>query len=277
MGQLSADEAAREVGVKPFTLREWARKGWVPSVVRDGCAKARWYDLDELRSAVARLCAPRASKTCLRCSQLLPLDQFRFRKVDTERRWPSSDCNDCHKAYNLELRIAAKDAAGKVHVTRREALERRAEAARTKAIRYAAYLVRMEELRRTKLSLTAEERETLRRSKVQRSVDQQRWRYNNDPDYQARCKAKKIRRKRAINGSKVEPVNREVVAARDGWRCAICGKRVTRKTWSLDHVVPLAQGGDHGYHNLVLAHRRCNSRRGPGRLPSQAPLFPRPA
>ena len=76
--------------------------------------------------------------------------------------------------------------------------------------------------------------------------------------------------------TQVEPVSHPVVAERDGWRCAICRRRVTRETWSLDHVVPLSKGGAHTYANVVLAHKRCNSLRGAGRFPVQAPLFSLP-
>jgi 5-methylcytosine-specific restriction endonuclease McrA len=122
-------------------------------------------------------------------------------------------------------------------------------------------------------ALVSKSPEQRRLAKIARGIERQRERYNADPDYQARVKAKKIRRTRAIKGTQVEPVNREIVAARDGWRCGICGGKVTRATWSMDHVVPLARGGSHTYLNVVLAHIRCNSRRGAGRRPVQAPLF----
>lgn len=94
------------------------------------------------------------------------------------------------------------------------------------------------------------------------------------PDCRAPAKrATDIRRSRMKAGTQVEPVSHLVVAERDGWRCAICRGKVTRADWSLDHVVPLSKGGPHTYANVVLAHRRCNSKRGAGRLPVQAPLF----
>lgn len=104
----------------------------------------------------------------------------------------------------------------------------------------------------------------------------ERRRLARDPEHQrARIVAAKTKRKRAIAGAYVEPVNRERIAMRDGWRCAICFGRVTRKTWSLDHVVPVSDGGEHSYRNVVLTHLLCNISRGPGRRPSQAPLFAR--
>lgn len=62
------------------------------------------------------------------------------------------------------------------------------------------------------------------------------------------------------------------IAERDGWRCHICGKRVTQKNWSLDHLVPVVAGGAHTRANVALAHRNCNAARGPGRIPAQLRL-----
>jgi 5-methylcytosine-specific restriction endonuclease McrA len=97
------------------------------------------------------------------------------------------------------------------------------------------------------------------------------------PDCRSPSKrAADVARRRMKAGAQVEPVSHLVVAERDGWRCAICRRKVTRANWSLDHVVPVSQGGAHTYANVVLAHRHCNSLRGAGRFPVQAPLFPLP-
>lgn len=59
------------------------------------------------------------------------------------------------------------------------------------------------------------------------------------------------------------------VADRDGWRCHICHKAVPdreSKSRSLDptidHLIPLAAGGEHVPENVALAHFLCNSKRG---------------
>jgi 5-methylcytosine-specific restriction endonuclease McrA len=54
------------------------------------------------------------------------------------------------------------------------------------------------------------------------------------------------------------------------WRCHICGaltlKQMRGTTHLLapeiDHVVPLARGGEHTYANTACAHRRCNQAKG---------------
>lgn len=61
-------------------------------------------------------------------------------------------------------------------------------------------------------------------------------------------------------------VRRTKVFEKDRYRCWICGVRC-RRTWqgnhpreaTLDHVKPLAKGGDHDWHNVRCACRRCNS------------------
>lgn len=75
-------------------------------------------------------------------------------------------------------------------------------------------------------------------------------------------------RRRALKSQAAtgEAVDLEKVAARDRWKCGICGKRVHKsKVWphplspSLDHLVPLSQGGAHDPANVGLAHLVCNT------------------
>lgn len=82
-----------------------------------------------------------------------------------------------------------------------------------------------------------------------------------------------VRRARMKNASVIEPINLQVLAERDHWICHICKKKVTKRTWSHDHLIPLALGGDHSYLNVALAHLRCNIRRGTGRIPAQLRLL----
>jgi 5-methylcytosine-specific restriction endonuclease McrA len=58
----------------------------------------------------------------------------------------------------------------------------------------------------------------------------------------------------------------QLVYVADG-RCWICRHPVLGD-WSMDHVIPLAKGGDHTYNNVRLTHARCNSDKG-ARLPDE--------
>lgn len=80
------------------------------------------------------------------------------------------------------------------------------------------------------------------------------------------------RRHALKHGATVGIIDLEAIKVRDRMRCCICGKKVAESDFSLDHTVPLSLGGTHSQENLRVAHRRCNSRRGAGRLPVQMVL-----
>lgn len=89
----------------------------------------------------------------------------------------------------------------------------------------------------------------------------------------ARARARNLlrcaRRRGLLAAAFVEYVDPDVLFARDGWRCHICRRRVDRRLSgnhrmgaTVDHLVPLADGGAHSYANTALAHRACNSSKG---------------
>lgn len=85
----------------------------------------------------------------------------------------------------------------------------------------------------------------------------------------ARKREKDHRRRARLLSAFVEDVNIDVLWERDGGVCGICGALVDRDlAWpgrmvaTIDHVVPLARGGEHSYANAQLAHMGCNARKG---------------
>jgi hypothetical protein len=73
-------------------------------------------------------------------------------------------------------------------------------------------------------------------------------------------------RRRALAGAQFTVFERTQVYERDGWICQLCLRPTNRAftygdPWSptLDHIVPLADGGDHTLENCQLAHHLCNS------------------
>jgi 5-methylcytosine-specific restriction endonuclease McrA len=70
------------------------------------------------------------------------------------------------------------------------------------------------------------------------------------------------RRRARLLENPYEPIERQSVFDRDGWRCHLCGGEVTREDVSIDHLLPLARGGSHTYENVATAHYRCNVTRG---------------
>ncbi|PYC75203.1 hypothetical protein C7C45_04865 [Micromonospora arborensis] len=72
------------------------------------------------------------------------------------------------------------------------------------------------------------------------------------------------RRARDHGAPAVELVKRREVFERDGWLCQLCGEPTLRETGtdprsaSVDHTIPLTEGGSHTYDNTVTAHLACN-------------------
>ena len=76
------------------------------------------------------------------------------------------------------------------------------------------------------------------------------------------------RRARVANATLVDSVDRLAVFERDKWVCQLCHGRVPKtakfphpQSASIDHVIPLSQGGEESYRNCVLAHFGCNARK----------------
>lgn len=109
---------------------------------------------------------------------------------------------------------------------------------------------------------------------------QQEWRKNNlekareltrlwqrrNPDKKQESVTR--RRVRQI-GNGCEKYSRAAVIKRDNSRCHICGKLVKKTELTLDHLIPISQGGPDTFNNVSVAHKSCNSKRGPGRIPAQ--------
>lgn len=63
-----------------------------------------------------------------------------------------------------------------------------------------------------------------------------------------------VHRKPSVKPAKY---SKATVLARDGHKCAYCGKPAT----TVDHIVPKKHGGDNSYENCVAACLRCNSKK----------------
>jgi len=90
--------------------------------------------------------------------------------------------------------------------------------------------------------------------------------------FKDRVLADSHRRRAKFKEQYVEDVRLDVLYARDKAKCGICGKKVPPvgslprkrdpRMASIDHVVPLVEGGQHSYANTRLSHYRCNLSRG---------------
>ncbi len=88
---------------------------------------------------------------------------------------------------------------------------------------------------------------------------------NMTPERYARKQAADIRRRHQLKSTQVEPIISKDIFERDNWICHLCGNPVDPTLeWpdpmspSLDHIVPLANGGSHTEDNVACSHLRCN-------------------
>lgn len=96
--------------------------------------------------------------------------------------------------------------------------------------------------------------------------------YKTKPEeYGERHRKRDAARRARKVGATIELFTHQEVFERDAWLCGICSTAVDRTlsyphpmSPSLDHVVPLARGGEHSRANTRLAHLNCNVRRGVG-------------
>ena len=78
---------------------------------------------------------------------------------------------------------------------------------------------------------------------------------------------KQIQKARRM-GAIIETIDRRKVYAKDNYICQLCNQPTDPSAhhWdnnypSIDHIKPLAKGGNHTYDNVQTAHRGCNSRK----------------
>ena len=63
--------------------------------------------------------------------------------------------------------------------------------------------------------------------------------------------------------------HRKALYNRDNWQCQYCGEGLERRTVTIDHVLPRAQGGKTTWLNCVTSCTGCNKDKG-DRTPAQA-------
>lgn len=85
-----------------------------------------------------------------------------------------------------------------------------------------------------------------------------RWREENYERHLAQARVYAATRRARARGQFIENVDAFVVYERDQGICGICGESVPRERFDVDHIVPLAKGGEHSYANVQAAHPSCN-------------------
>jgi 5-methylcytosine-specific restriction endonuclease McrA len=66
------------------------------------------------------------------------------------------------------------------------------------------------------------------------------------------------------------PFSKRNIMIRDNFECAYCG---TNRELTIDHIIPVCQGGKNTWENCITACRECNNKKG-RRTPREAKMFP---
>jgi 5-methylcytosine-specific restriction endonuclease McrA len=107
---------------------------------------------------------------------------------------------------------------------------------------------------------------------AQRQHRRQKDRLRTDPEYARRrseiMRRVKVNRRHRIRAAFIARVDLDYIYRRDRGRCGICRKRVNLSLRapnpmcaSIDHLIPIGDGGTHEPANVQLAHMVCNSRK----------------
>lgn len=169
------------------------------------------------------------------------------------------ECPNCGKPMRRQSRLCKTCWITTNHRNKNDVLLRRREQSRRYRQEHADSFKAAQAKWREKNRERERERARLYRKQNPQCVKETARRYNLAHPEKAidRCSKRRARQTLAT----VESVQRVVVYERDGGKCHLCGKRVNRKHWHLDHIVPLSQGGCHSYQNVAVACPACNQRK----------------
>lgn len=224
---------------RPVRTRDWCNRHYL-RLRRHGDPLAGRPPWDEFEIPV--------EKTCTRCGETKPLEQFATRSGARDGHSPW--CKACFKDHYRKT----ADAAG---VRRREWIHAnpnyfkdyyRANRAKKIAAARQYAVAHAEERREWMRRYAAENREKIN------AASREYQRRTGHKYSKARMLAKRTR--------VVETVDRREVFTRGAGRCGICAEPVDLATFHIDHIIPLARGGEHSYANTQPAHPLCNLQKG---------------
>lgn len=197
----------------------------VAAVQRDGARGCAGQDHDDAE----RLGVLVSERRCPRCDTVKPLSGF---EKGARKDGTHTYCRECMKAYKRE----------------RYAKNPGPERERCRAYNKANPHVPREAMRR------------MREKDPAGSLAKAReWRAANPEKVSAHDAKKHAIRRGAARGGRVTAAEWATIKERHQHRCAYCGCKPGRLT--MDHIIPLARGGQHEPGNIAPACSRCNSRK----------------
>lgn len=182
------------------------------------------------------------TKLCIKCETEKPIDQFYKNKIRKDGHYPyCKEC--CYKDYRK--RYEKSEVHQQAIVNRKYYDETREE--REKAIKRRYSQSEKGKASQRRYSKTEKCRATRRRY-VQSLKGKQRW----------RSYVHARRAKRRDNGGSYTPEEWKALCSLYDYRCLCCGEIFEFDDLTVDHVVPIAQGGTSNIENLQPLCLPCN-------------------
>jgi len=183
-------------------------------------------------------------KTCKRCEQAKPLDQYY--KDSRGKGGLFARCKKCHNSSAMNWAKNNRDKVNSIAKTYRDNHKQET------AERVSAYY------EKNRSSLLVKKKQYRETQKEVISEYQKEW-YKRNP--QKGSEYAHRRRVRILNGDVRTVTNKDWVSLLNRFdnRCAYCG---CREELTKDHVVPISRGGRHSVGNIVPACWKCNMSKG---------------
>jgi 5-methylcytosine-specific restriction endonuclease McrA len=206
------------------------------------------------------------SKPCTKCGEAKAFAEFS--KNRNTKDGLQQHCKECNRAYqraNRE-RISARDKARRLVDGDKMRAQSRANWAKHKDKRIAYMRNRYQERReeyqaynRARYPEIAERKranaKAWRKANPERSKQQlDKWRAENLDKHNENARKRRAR----LRNAKTRTVTAKDLQRLLSAPCAYCG---AKENITIDHVVPLARGGDHTIGNFLPACKTCNSRK----------------
>jgi 5-methylcytosine-specific restriction endonuclease McrA len=179
-------------------------------------------------------------------------------------RWHAENA-ERSRAYQAERRarpgVRERDGAA-------EKAWREANAERAKQVKDAWNAANLEKVRAYSREWRQRNPDGSDEARVRNRENVRRWRQENPEKARELSRIKESARRARKRGQFVEPIHPLIVLERADGVCGICGGDVDPFSFHVDHIIPLARGGEHSYQNVQPAHPACNTKKG-ARVPRE--------
>ena len=206
-------------------------------------------------------------RVCARCQVPQAAGSFGIRKASASGLNPW--CRECCNAY-------ARERSANPERTAREAECRRQRNAPHKVKARRAVYDRERRSRpevKERDAVTQRERLALPEGKARHDAYRRKWRKDHPEESRLHSRNNMANRRARLIEAECEPIDYRVLYDRDRGRCHLCLRKCSFESGSIDHVIPISQGGDHLYTNVKLACLSCNSSKGNRPVPGGEQLL----